>query len=805
MGVGAEKVSDGGPFAARIRQRVAKVPPLARDAVLVGVLIPAGLLQQFGAPNPAHEIPGGADPIAHAAVIVAAILPLLLRRRYPFLTVVIMCAIIGGANATGPLLAYDPSPASAFGLFFAVFNAASTGGRVKGWSALGLAFVTITVLLRPWVTPAAAWLPNYFFPLVAFTAARIQWQRMELTRILRARLFDEEAHRERSRELSLQEVRTSLARDVHDVVVNALRALSNHSREAYRRLTANGEPPEQALRAIEDTGRRALAELRLLLEVLRGDAAAGRDFAHPDLGGLAALVRRSVPSTVEVRARVEGDLALVPHPIGLAAWRFVQDTLATATRGSAGRVTVRLTVTDDELVAAVRDDRHVPADTVLGWNLDIPDRLTRRRPTTVARFPLDVHAQPLGVIDRGRPGPLFRVRSLLRGLARWGWPVDVALVAAVVTGALLELSVWEDTIGASVPPEVFSTGAYVWAAALPLLLVFRRPAPVMTGVAVAVMLFLQTYPFGYWTPVSDIVALQIAVYTIGSLKRGRPHAWAVAVLGAIGIVSIPPPPVTLSIVGFLVIMVVTLFGAAYVGTIVGERRRLNAELDVRLADLAQERRIELALALQRERLSLAREMHDLVAHSITLMVVQAGAARVVADTDPPSARQAVRTVMDTGEKAAEELEQLLALLRTGGAEQPLSVQAPDLGELVDQARRSGLAVDLDQSGDRAPAAGSTLELSAYRIVQEALTNVRKHAPGSRVSVRVRFEPDSVVVRVENEGPTEPALAPNVPGAGRGLVGMRERVAMFGGRFEAGPVPGDRFVVDAWMPLEVVTS
>lgn len=797
-------VTDGSERAAGVRARLAKMPPLARDAVLVGVLIPAGLLQQFGAPHPGHEDPGGANPIVHAAVIVAAILPLMLRRRFPFLTVVIMCVVMGGANATGPLLAYDPSPAGAFGLYFAVLNAASIGGRLKGWAALALALVTVTVMIRPWITPAAAWLPNYFFPLVAFVAGRIQWQRMELTRILQGRLFDEQTHRERLRELSLQEVRTALARDVHDVVVSALRAMSEHAREAHRRLTAHGESAEQALRAAEDTGRRALAELRLLLEVLRGgDAADGRHFVHPDLHGLEAVVRRSVPSTVDLRARIEGDMALVPHPVALAAWRFVQDTLATATRGPEGRVAVQLTVTDDELVAEVRDDRHGPADAVFGWN--VPERLKRRGPKTVARFPLNVRAQLPDVVDRARPGPLFRGRSFVRRLGRRGWPVDVALVAILVTGSLLEFSIWEDTIGASVPPEVFSTGAYVWGVALALLLLFRRPAPVLIGVAIAVMLFLQTYPFRYWTAVSNITALQVAVYTIGSLKPGRSHAWAVAVLGGIGIVSIPPPPVTLSIVGFLVIMVVTLFGAAYVGTIVGERRRLNAELDVRLAELADERRTELALALQRERLTLAREMHDLVAHSITLMVVQAGAARTVADTDPRAARRAVQTVVDNGDKATAELEQLLALLKTGSTDEPQPAGARDVGELVDHARQSGLAVDLDQSGDRVPAAGGSLELSAYRIVQEALTNARKHAPGSRVSVRVRFESDSVAVRVENEGTTAQALAPSVQGAGRGLVGMRERVAMFGGRFEAGPVPGGRFVVDAWMPLEVVTT
>jgi signal transduction histidine kinase len=317
-----------------------------------------------------------------------------------------------------------------------------------------------------------------------------------------------------------------------------------------------------------------------------------------------------------------------------------------------------------------------------------------------------------------------------------------------------------------------------------------------------VMAFLQTYPFRFWTPVSDIAALQIAVYTIGSLKPRHPHAWLVAGLGAVGLVSIPPPPVHLGVVGFLVIIAVTLGGAAYVGTVVGERRGLNEELEQRRAALAEERRTELALALRQQRLAVARDMHDLVAHSLTLMVVQAGAARTVGAADPEVADKAVRVVLDTGRQATQELGQLLTLLSVGDPSQgPPRLGSWDVEDLVAQARQSGLEVELARSGNASPPVGSSLEVSAFRIVQEALTNVRKHAPGSRVAVHVHVERGAVALRIENDPSTSTPADLGALGAGAGLIGMRERVAVFGGRLEAGPRPGGGFVVDALLPRE----
>jgi signal transduction histidine kinase len=398
------------------------------------------------------------------------------------------------------------------------------------------------------------------------------------------------------------------------------------------------------------------------------------------------------------------------------------------------------------------------------------------------------------------PSLVARRQSVWHRLVQMGWPVDAVLVAALCLGALLQIRFEGGRAGPTAPAAAFSSAAQAWAVAWISLLFLGRRAPVVTGVAMAVMAFLQTYPLRFFTPQADIFALLIAVYTIGSRKPHRPHASVVAVLGAVGLFSIQP--MTPSFVGSLLIFSLTLGAAAYVGTVVGERRRLNAELEQSLRTVAEERRTEVVLALRQERLTLAREMHDLVAHSLTLMVVQAGAARTVAAADPEAAHRAVQTVIDTGRQAAEELHQLLSLLRTGGDEEPSSPSSWDVDDLVNRARQSGLEIELERTGRHAPSAGSSLELSVYRIVQEGLTNVRKHAPGSLVRVHLRFDPRAVAVRIENDGSPGTAADLAALGAGRGLVGIRERVTMFGGRFEAGPGQGGGFVVDALMPLEV---
>ena len=206
-----------------------------------------------------------------------------------------------------------------------------------------------------------------------------------------------------------------------------------------------------------------------------------------------------------------------------------------------------------------------------------------------------------------------------------------------------------------------------------------------------------------------------------------------------------------------------------------------------------------------ERLRIARELHDVVAHHVSVMGVQAAGARRILDRDPERAAEALETIEATSRQAVTELQRLLGMLRSTDDHGP-SDGRPGVGQLAALARASadaGMPVEVLVEGAPPDSLPATLDLSIYRIVQEALTNARKHAgPGARAEVRVRFGFRSVEVVVTNEpggGAPGPARG-DAEGGGRGLVGMRERVGLFGGELPAGPRPEGGFVVRALLPL-----
>jgi signal transduction histidine kinase len=212
--------------------------------------------------------------------------------------------------------------------------------------------------------------------------------------------------------------------------------------------------------------------------------------------------------------------------------------------------------------------------------------------------------------------------------------------------------------------------------------------------------------------------------------------------------------------------------------------------------------------VREERVRIARELHDVVAHTLSVVTFQAGVGRKIAAARPAEALLALRAVEVTGRGALEELRRILGLLRDDDGEGPSLVPAPgvgDLGELAGTVRAAGIPVTLAVTGDVAalPPAAS---LTVYRIVQEALTNVVKHARGAQASVRVRADRDGVLITVTDDGRgvAEGGVVAGTPapgeGARHGLVGMRERAAAFGGTLEAGPVAGGGFRVSAFLPL-----
>jgi signal transduction histidine kinase len=259
-------------------------------------------------------------------------------------------------------------------------------------------------------------------------------------------------------------------------------------------------------------------------------------------------------------------------------------------------------------------------------------------------------------------------------------------------------------------------------------------------------------------------------------------------------------------------------------------RRLQVELVEERALRAERERDEQARAAAREeRTRIAREMHDIVAHSVSVMVVQAGAARRMVDLDPTAAGEAAGQIEATGRDALREMRRVLGVLRTdaegrvdgesraargdtidgaGGAGRgprepipsPAAEPQPGLAELdrlVAQCRDAGLDVRLRIDGD-ARALPSGIELAAYRIVQEALTNTMKHAGPARAEVRLMYADDAVSVIVADDGrgaAAEPAKG------GHGLAGMRERVAVYGGEIQAGSRPGGGFRVRATLPVD----
>jgi len=207
-------------------------------------------------------------------------------------------------------------------------------------------------------------------------------------------------------------------------------------------------------------------------------------------------------------------------------------------------------------------------------------------------------------------------------------------------------------------------------------------------------------------------------------------------------------------------------------------------------------------AVAAERASIARELHDVIAHNVSVMVVQAGANRVNPPAGPEAAREAFASIEATGRQALSETRRLLGLMRRDGERQSPAPQPglEHLTALADQVRTAGLPVTVLVRGDPRPLPAG-LNLSAYRIIQEALTNVLKHAGPATTEVLVRYLDRELQIQVTDHGPPTLPAAAGRKGRGHGLIGMRERVTLYGGQLDAGPLPGGGFRVWACLPLE----
>jgi signal transduction histidine kinase len=385
-----------------------------------------------------------------------------------------------------------------------------------------------------------------------------------------------------------------------------------------------------------------------------------------------------------------------------------------------------------------------------------------------------------------------------------GLVVDGLLAVAVALLGLAELtgvvpgSLFPATTGVSV--------VFILLSAAPLAVRRRYPMAAFLAVVVVTTVWqYSVYTVDQQPPFEPFVALLITVFGAGALTEGRAAAAALATVGVGLTLSVADiafgQPVGIAIPPLVMILGVFALGRL---TAVYRRRALESALRAVLAEQSAERSKQEAIASERARI--ARELHDVISHDVSLMVLQASVERRLLGERPEagsgtdsSIADVLESIESTGRDALTELRHMLGVLRDAG-DAPLAPQPglDRLDELLTNARSAGVDVHLRRDGVRGLPPG--LDLAAYRVVQEALTNVVKHVGPTRVSVSLEHRPDALVIEVVDDGPPRPA---GLPG-GHGLVGMRERVSLYGGTLLAEP-HGGGFRVLARLPITSVAT
>jgi signal transduction histidine kinase len=365
--------------------------------------------------------------------------------------------------------------------------------------------------------------------------------------------------------------------------------------------------------------------------------------------------------------------------------------------------------------------------------------------------------------------------------------VGVPVVLAVLT--VVQLA------GGDVPGDPTLVTVSALASIAPL--AARRRAP-LTVVAVVFGAVVVQYAVGNGQPATfaSFLAAMVAVYSLArhaSVRRlGIGVLLVAAAVGAAALLEAPDQPVDV----FGLVYPLVYFGvAAAVGVLLAQRAARLAAVEDRATALEGQLAREAELAAAQERARIARELHDVVAHGLSLMVVQAEAAEEVLAASPQAAVAPLRRIQDTGRQSLGEMRRLLGVLRTteGDGVRPQPSLA-GLDELAADARSSGLDVDLEMAGNGAELPLG-VQLAAFRIAQEALTNVRRHSGAQHVVVRLTVRADELFLEVRDDG-----RGPVGQRVGHGLVGMRERAALYGGTLELGPVAGGGFRVAAILPV-----
>ncbi|MEU0162867.1 histidine kinase [Streptomyces sp. NPDC006261] len=383
------------------------------------------------------------------------------------------------------------------------------------------------------------------------------------------------------------------------------------------------------------------------------------------------------------------------------------------------------------------------------------------------------------------PGDRARARRTVRD-----WVVDITAFLIAAGIALIALAAIE-TEG-STPDAVLVVDSVIGAAACCALWV-RRRWPVGLAAALTILSIVEPVAGG---------ALMVALFSLAVHRPFKP----VAIVGAGALIVAPLQPwlrpdpetgfVASAVIGVLLILLVLSWGM-----VVRSRRQLVLTLRerARRAEAEAELRAEQAQRLARE--AIAREMHDVLAHRLTLLSVHAGALEFRPDAPTAEIARAAGVIRDSAHEALQDLREIIGVLRgpgdTGEGERPQPTLAT-LDGLIEQSRAAGMKVTVDQRVGAPADAPAATGRTVYRIAQECLTNARKHAPGTEVTVNVTGGPgDGLTIEVANPAPTEPFE--RVPGSGQGLIGLTERATLAGGRLEHGPTADGGFVVRARLP------
>lgn len=387
----------------------------------------------------------------------------------------------------------------------------------------------------------------------------------------------------------------------------------------------------------------------------------------------------------------------------------------------------------------------------------------------------------------------MQYRDDMERRAAWRWVQDAAAAAVVGTMGLLEIWVpFESVQGNAVPVR-----ASIVVVCCAVFLAFRRARPiVLIGVP------LVWFALGVWLggdiPILFFGQLVPFVFALYSAARHAPPRVALIVCGTIlaAVVATDLTVVELQGPEELIFHWTVFLLAIGIGWGLRSSERRAVDAAVRASTAEADAREQALRAVAEERARIARELHDILGHSVSVMVVQAGAAQAASD-DAAFVSRALEAIRTTGAQALDDVRRVVELLRTD--EESLLAPQPGLGELpllLEQARADGLRVEFEQAGAPPPLSPGQ-GLALYRVVQEALTNVRKHADATCVRVRIDADPERVVLTVADDG----SARSDRTGGGHGLVGMRERVSAYRGELAAGPDPsGGGWRVQATIPL-----